>query len=138
MDPKSFIGPKEVASVEDIQEKQNGTIDLVKVTYADQTTETITKRLYDASVTSEATDLTALRERRLQPIVTAILELLLEWGVGLSDINFITQSISLSVNSSMNFAATKLWGKTERELTLLDLDKVLKSKTTLQDILPPQ
>jgi hypothetical protein len=97
----------------------------------------MTKRLYDVSTTAAAADLTALRDQRIQPVVKSILELLLDWGVGLSDINFITNSIALSINSSMNAANMKLWGKPENTLSLIEVDKVLQDKVTLKDIIPP-
>lgn len=130
-----FIGPKEIKTIEAVPDKYNGTIDLVTVTYTDETTEVMTKRLADASTTEAATDLTTLRDTRIQPVVKSVLELLLDWGVGLADINFITNSIALSVNASMNAANEKLWGKPESTLSLIEVDKVLK--TTLKDILPP-
>ena len=71
--PAVFVGPREVKTVEAIPEKYNGTIELVNVTYVDGSTETLSKKLYDASVTPEATDLTALRDKRLQPVVMEFL-----------------------------------------------------------------
>jgi hypothetical protein len=138
MDTPTFIGPKEVKTVETLPEKHNGTIELVKVTYSDDSTETMTKKLYDVSTKPAASDLTALRDQRIQPVVKSILELLLDWGVGLADINFITQSIAMSINSSMNEAGTKLWGKPENTLNLVEIDKVLKDSTSLDKLVPPQ
>ena len=105
------------------------------VTYADGTSETMTKKMLDASTTKESTDLTTLRDTRIQPVIKDILGVLLDWGVGLADINFITNSIALSINASINAANEKQWGKPESTLTLIEVDKVLK--TTLKDILPP-
>jgi hypothetical protein len=129
-----FLGPKEVKTVEDVAEKYNGTIELVKVTYADGTTDTMAKKMYQAAVTEAATDLNTLRDNRLHPVVHEILDLLLSWGVDLQDVNFLTASVNLSINASMTAAGTKLWGKPETALSLIDVDKVLKDKVTLNDI----
>lgn len=132
----SYIGPKEVKSVDPITEQYNGTIEMVKVTYADGTQQDMPKKMVDSCTTAEATDLTSLRDKRVQPVVAGILELMLEWGVALSEVNFITNSIALSVNASMNAATQKFWGKAEQDLDLIEVDKVLKQNVTLKDILP--
>lgn len=132
-----YIGPKEVKSVDPIEEKYNGTIELVNVTYADGTQQALTKKMVDSCTTDESTDLTSLRDKRVQPVVAGILELMLEWGVALSEVNFITNSIALSVNASMNAATQKFWGKAEQDLDLIEVDKVLKQKLTVQDIIDP-
>lgn len=132
-----FIGLKQVQSVENIAEKYNGTIDLVKVTYTDGTDETLTKKLYDVSITPQASDLTALRSQRTNAVTESMLASLLDWGVPLADINFICVSIQMSINAAMNTANTKLWGKAENELNLIEIDKVIKEKVTLSDLIPP-
>jgi len=133
-----YIGPKEVKVVDSIAEKYNGTIDLVKVTYADGTTETLSKKLYDVSTTVQASDFTALRSQRANAVVQNILAVLLDWGVPLVDVNFICASVPVSINASIDAANTKLWGKPENTLNLIEIDKMLKDKVTLNDIIPPE
>lgn len=133
-----YIGPKEVKAVDLLPEKYNGTIELVKVTYVDGSEQVMTKKMVDTCTTTESTDFTSLRDKRVQPVVAGILELMLEWGVALSDVNFITNSIAMSVNASMNAASKKFWGKEEADLDLIEVDKVLKQGVTLKDILTPQ
>jgi hypothetical protein len=134
----SYIGPKEVKSVEDVAEKHNGTIDLVKVTYADDTVDTLTKKCFDVSVTDAPLDLTSLRDRRTQPIAKAILELLLEYGVPLADVNFITTTVAVSINASVDAANTKIWGKAEQDVNLIEIDNVIRKTLTVTDLLKEQ
>lgn len=133
-----YIAQKEVKTVEALPEKHNGTIDLVKVTYADDSTETLTKKCFDVSVTDAPLDSTSLRDKRIEPVIKAILELLLDWGINVEDVNFIVANIPLSVNAAMNAANAKLWGKPEHDLNLIEVDRVLKRTTTVEDILAGQ
>lgn len=132
-----YIGQKEVKTVETLPDKHNGTTELVKVTYADDSTEILTQKGFDISVTEAAADLTSLRDRRMQIIVKAILEIMLEYGTSLADVNFITTNISLSVNAAMNAANAKLWGKDENDLNLLEIDNVIRKTMTVNDIINP-
>lgn len=39
---------------------------------------------------------------------------------------------------SIRTAASKLWGKEEGNVNLMEIDRILKEKATLSDIIPPE
>jgi len=134
---KLFIGPKEIKEVSPIysEEYNNAQIELVDVTYVDGTKEKMTKAMYDISTTDKVSDWTKLLQQRGLVIIKEILALLLRWGVKVEEVNFFTNSVIQSINQSIQTAESKLWTKDVHTINLMDVDKVLKTKVTLDDVL---
>ncbi len=118
-----FIGPKETIGVSKIEDTE-----LVKVLYKDGTSEEMTKLMYDNIVKEESTDLTTERANRVYPIVEEILKVLLKWGVKINEIDYLTTMVITSINQNIGKAEEILWGKEQRQINLIDADKVLKKK----------
>ena len=118
-----FIGPKETIGVSKIEDSE-----MVKVLYKDGSSEEMTKLMYDNIVKEEATDLTIERANRVYPIVEEILKVLLKWGVKISEIDYLTTMVITSINQNMGKAEEILWGKEQRQINLIDADRVLKRK----------
>ena len=138
MDSKGYIGPKEVVSAEALPEKlSQGEVELTKVTYSDETSEVMTTKCYNISVSVDALDLTQLRDRRVTAICREILNMLLSYGLKAEDFQFLIASLNNSVSNAISNAVSKLWGKDENTIDFIDIFRVLE-KTTLKDILHGQ
>jgi len=57
-----------------------------------------------------------------------MLGLMLDWNIRTSEIEYLFTLIATSFNENLKAATDKLWGATELERTVLDVDKVLKTK----------
>jgi hypothetical protein len=112
-------------------------IEMVKITFDDATTEVMPKKLYEASVTEQPSDLTAMRQARIQVVTKEVLSLLLMWGIRVDEVQYLTSLLVGSINQSIQAAESKLWGKNSLDLNLIDVDKVVREKVTLKDIMPP-
>jgi hypothetical protein len=113
-----FIGQKKIASTKDVEGK-------VEITYQDGTKEILKKELYEAMAGSPI-DPSSLQEKRVEPIVKAALELLLDWDIRLEDFDYILSKLRLSVEDNMRQANEKLWGNKIHDRKISDVDKVLK------------
>lgn len=111
-------------------------MEMLHIVYSDGTSEDMTKRLVDISKSEEASNATALREARTDAVAKEVLTLLLSWGLPVQDINYLTQKIGMSINASIQAAESKLWGKDNLSINLVDVDRIL-TKIKLSDILPP-
>lgn len=140
MDPIQYLGPKKITVVEDTPAYDTGTTSIprVKVTLEDGTIEVLAKQMFDVMVSEEPMDLTSLRDHRIQPVAKLMLETMLEWGIDVSEVNFITTTLAMSINQSIAAANSKLWGTPENSLNLIQIDEVLKRKVTVADIVKAQ
>lgn len=83
----------------------------------------------DYIVTDEKSDLTTLRESRVTPVVKELLVVLAEADLTLEDASYaLMVKAKMSLDDSVNRASKILWGKEPYDVTLMDLEKVLKSK----------
>lgn len=116
-----FIGEKEIEGQIPSGDKN------VFVTYKDGSSEIITKLMYDASITEEPLDPSALRDHQMKPIIIGIISLLLEYDVKASDVQYITALVITSLQEWEVEADKKLWnGVGKRQIKISDIDKVLK------------
>lgn len=120
-----YIGPKHV---ENIQEKDG----VVIVSYEDKTVETLSKRMYDATVSDEACDLTALRDKRMEPVAREVLGLLRDWGIKVGEIRYLSVLLDTSLSENEKAANVKLWQawlpglQNPDDIDLISIDAVLK------------
>lgn len=122
-----FIGQKKI---KDTKIESN----LVRVEYEDGLKEVFSKLMYDAIVSEEACDLTKLRDKRVQPIVKAVLGVLKDWGIKLGEIQYMSTLLNQSLQFSEDEATRELWSKylpnikSMDDVDMLSLDKVLRTK----------
>ena len=133
-----FIGSKEIKSTRDYKDE----VELIEVTFADDTVELFSKKMYEVMVTDAACDLTELREKRITPIVQEVLKTLRDWGIRLSELPYFGAVLNNSIDQNTNEALIELWGQhmpkplAPDEVSLIIVDKVLKQKRVkLEDVL---
>jgi ribosomal protein L17 len=93
----------------------------------DGTKTILSPKMAAAVITNEPIDLTTLREKRLHPVVEAILSLLLEWDVKINEIEYIYTLVTTSFNENYKAASDKAWGIAEADRKVSDVDRVLKT-----------
>lgn len=137
-----YIGERAIKNVQKTDEKTDGGVRILRVEYEDGESECFSELMYSVVVSEEPCDLTALREKRIKPVVEALLVILRDWGIKLGELPY----MSLVLNSSLDYngkeALNELWSqwmpkpKSPDDVDLIAIDRVLKSKKkTLNDIL---
>lgn len=133
MESEIYIGPNKVVSNESLDTKLPSGVDLFKLTYGNGTTEILTRLMFEALASDKPTDLTQLRDNRIYAITPKVLALFLDWGVNISEINYLLDTVTLSVNNAQSAADNKVWGKDRMKLSFLDLDQTLRVVQTTTD-----
>lgn len=129
----SFIGPKEIKSTEETEDKTPGGTSIVQVTYLDDTVERFSQCMYEKIVTEEKCTLEELRAKRCQPVVAMLLSVLNEWGTKLGELQYISALLNQSLEYSRDQATNQLWAAWmpkplhPDEVDMLTVDRVLRS-----------
>lgn len=123
-----FIGPDKIGEVELAKRKTYLGKDVVKVKSEDgKLDKEYPVEVLEEIATDEKKDLTELRDLKVNPLVKKILIILLESELPIEDIRYLLQTkLPLSIEDSIDRAYRALWGKEKWEVTLLDVDNVLK------------
>ena len=102
--------------------------DFVYVTYDNGEAETLSKKMYDASLSESPQDDTALRDQYVEQVCKDILGVLLEWDVKTGDLESIYAKLQNTIHYNGREADKILWnGKNKRDVRFSDLDRVLKA-----------
>jgi hypothetical protein len=81
----------------------------------------------DEFCSKKMVDDTTFRNERAEKLALKIIEILLESNIQIEWIAYVLQKVQVSINKSIDFATDKLWDKKFVNLTLLDVDKILKN-----------
>jgi len=101
--------------------------DSVVMEFTDHTFETISKKMFDVTVTDNASDATKMRELRVHPVAREVLQLLLDWDIKISEVEYLTTLVVESINKNIEEATKGLWDVTNvEERTMQQVDKVMK------------
>ena len=121
-----FIGLKKIKQV-------SGEIEIM-VEYEDGSKEIFSKLMYDKIVSDISCDATTLREKRILPIVQAVLGVLRDWGIKLNELPYMSAVLNQSLKQNEDEALKELWLtwiptlNTIEDIDLVAIDSVLKSK----------
>mgnify|MGYP001581378689 CR=1 FL=1 len=141
--PDQYIGEKKVASVTDTGTRTPSGSLIKLVTYEDGTKELFSSLMLDKIISETSCDLTALREKRLIPVVETLLKVLLDWGIKLSELSYMSLLLSQSLDFNQKEALLKLWNawgpklQSPDDVDLITMDKVLKAQTIDEAIANP-
>ena len=128
----SYIGPKKIKETKDLEKTDNG-VDVVEITYEDDSKEVLSKLMYDKVVSQETSDLTTLRVNRIRPIIGEVLTLLRNWGIKLSELAYFSAVLNESMQHNEAEATKELWRKfgvnlqALDEIDLINVDRVLRT-----------
>lgn len=123
-----FIGPRKIKKVSLDDSKTFFDKERVLIEYKNGESETLPEKVLAYIVTREIVeDLALLQKMRVDPIISDILSILAESELRFSDMSHVIKSrLWWSLEANMAQAATHLWGKESEDLTLYDVEKVLK------------
>jgi hypothetical protein len=102
----------------------------VMVSFEDKTSETFGNEMFEAIKSNESCDASALRDKRVVFLAGKILELLLKYNMKLSEYEFLMMTIKGSLDENIRKSNEIVWGKMASEKTMLDIDNVLKEKSS--------
>lgn len=127
-----FIGPKEVENAQETT-APNGII-ITNVEYKDGTKEIFSKLMYEAIISEESCDLSALRDRRMRAVAASVLMILREWGIKTSELSYFSTLLNTSLIENEKEAMKKLWRswiptiQDVDDVDLIAIDRVLRKK----------
>lgn len=122
-----YVGPNKIKEVKETEEKTYLGNTKLELVYENGQTVLLPTDTVEAVMTEELSDLTKLREARVNPVVEKILVILTESELTNEDMDYaIGPKLTESLNMAVNQAQKILWGKEKHEVTLMDIDKVLK------------
>ena len=124
-----FIGSNQIERVELIEDKTYLDKPKARVFYKNEHQEVYPEKALESIVTDEKSDDTELREKRVAPVVKELLVILAESELTMEDAAYAVMSkVKYSLDDSIARAAKLLWGKEVHEITLMDIDDVLKGR----------
>ena len=121
-----YVGDKKIKN----QQETDGR---VRVTFEDDSTVTLTQKMFNASVSAEPLDATKLQERRVVAVQVEFMQLLLDWDMKLSDTPALLQWSANYLDQKHEFASEKLWGNKYKDRTIGDLEGILSAKNSGRD-----
>lgn len=137
-----FIGEKKVKDSKETGETTPSGVPLVEVQYVDGTAECLSKLMFDQVLAEKACDLTELREKRLEVVLRAVLELMRDWGLRVGETPYFGALLNQSLNYSVEEATKTLWATVMLkplsldDVDLVTVDRVLKNKSlTAKDVI---
>ena len=127
-----FVGLNKIRVVTEVEEKTYLSNPKVRVEYkGDAKPEVYPLAVLRTIATKDKTDLTKLRDLRVFPVIKGMLILLTEAELSKADVIYATGARLIeSINESMRVANDILWGKEDMDITLKDVDDVIKNRKT--------
>lgn len=128
-----FIGARKLKETNPPQKTISG-IETVEVVYEDDTKEVFSKKMYDKVVSEESCDLTALRDKRMFPVVEEMASVLRSWGVKISELEYFSKLLNESLNFNIKSAEKIIWSayspniNSPEDVDLIIVDNLLKSQ----------
>lgn len=132
-----FYGSDKVVSVtENTELVRQGGKKFMNITLAKGVVEVVPEEYIETLLTPEIKDLTWLTDQRSNFIVKSFIELLLDLNVKMTELQYFIPKLKNSLDLSRDNADCALWEKDSYDISLVDIDRVLKSKRiTLDDVM---
>lgn len=137
-----FIGGKKIEQTRELAEKTPGGFAIIEVKYEDKTTEWLSVLMFAKVVSEQACDASALRDKRIPPVVQELIATLRDWGIKLGELPYMSTLLNQSLDFNQKEALLELWSKwmpkplSPDEVDLVTVDRVLRSKLlTMKDVI---
>lgn len=130
---KKFVGQKQIATVSETDQTTSGGFKILKVEYTDKTVEHISPLLFSHIVTDKAVDLSQLRDKRVFPVVQALLVVLRDYGIKMSELPYMSSVLNQSIDFNHKQALATLLSawmpkpNDPEDVDLVTIDRVLKN-----------
>lgn len=141
---KIWIGDKKVKEKKELEEKTPGGTALFEVEFVNGTKEVFSQLMLDAVLSEEACDATALRDKRVHPVVGSTLAIMREYGIKIGETQYFSVLVNQSLNANRDQAEKELWRKWSStikgldDVDLITIDRVLKSIKGEAIVSPPE
>jgi hypothetical protein len=122
-----YIGDKK------IKENSTGPDGWENVVFEDGSTLRLPKRMYDNAISVKPEDPTTHRDRRVMPVVSELVALLMMWDIKISEVDYLFGLTSNFLNEKLEHAGAKVWKKQLTERTIGDVNDVLENKNGYGD-----
>ena len=129
-----FIGPKKLESAKYTGEKTSGGIEIVKVSYENESIEYLSALMFEETVSKETCSESDLRDKRVAPIVQGCLRLMRDWGLKLGENVYMSTMLNQSLDFNQKEEIYELLSKwmprpnSLDELDYITVDRILLSK----------
>lgn len=130
---KQYIGDKKIKNFEETDETTSMGTKIFKVTFEDGHVEKFSKTMLEVVADKEPCDLTALRDKRVMPVIKMLLGIMEEWGIKVGELPYIAQLLNRSIDANTDEALFKLlepWmpkPKSLDDIDLVTINRILKS-----------
>ncbi len=122
-----YIGEKKIAYVNPIEEKTYLGADKVEVVFENEDIMDCPVEMLESSVSDEPKDATNLTDARINPIISKLIAVMAEAELTKDEIDMIIgNKLPMTLNHNINEAINKAVGKKMHDITLYDIDKILK------------
>ena len=129
-----FIGPKKLESAKYTGEKTSSGVEIVKVTYEDESIEYLSSLMFEETVSKDKCDAGELRDKRVAPIVQGCLRIMRDWGLKSGETPYMSAMLNQSLDFNQKEAMYELLSKwmprpnSLDELDYITVDRILKRK----------
>ena len=86
------------------------------------------KKMYDVSLSVKPEDATSHRDRRVMPVVSEVVAIMMMWDIKISEVDYLFGLTSNFLNEKLEHAGAKLWQKDLKERTINDVNDVIENK----------
>lgn len=128
----NYIGNKKIKNIELSDQVTHGGVNILVVTYKDDTQEQFSALMLAKVITERAIDASPLRDLRVTPVVAICLEVLRDWGIKMSELSYFATTLNQSLNYNHNQALLVLLSKwmikpnDSEEIDLVTIDRILR------------
>lgn len=128
-----YIGGKLILSVEETDQLTPGGVKIVQVVFEDGSAEYFSSLLYEKIQTDEPIDASALRDKRVFPMVEAVLAILRDWGARIGELPYFSAVLNQSLDFNHKEALRELWSQwgpkpeSPEDVDLVTMDRVLST-----------
>lgn len=142
---KIWIGDKKVKEMKDTGEKTPGGSAIFEVEFVNGAKEVFSQLMLDAALSEEACDATALRDKRVYPVVGSTLAIMREYGMKIGETAYFSVLVNQSLNTNRDAAEKELWRKNGAptikgldDVDMITIDRILKSIKGDAIVSPPE
>lgn len=129
---KQYIGKKQIRLATETEEKTPGNMSIMKVEFEDDSVEFISQIMFEKVISDTIVDETALRDKRIFPVVETLLSVLREWGIKTGELPYLSALLNQSLDFNSNQALIQLVSQympkpnSLDDVDMLTIDRILK------------
>jgi len=122
-----YVGPNKIIKASKAKRKTYLGNEVIEVEFENGDKKEYPRKILDETTTKEKTDLSELREKRVKSVTSEVIGICAEAELTRPEIEYaLGAKLNLSLNYSMKVARNILWDKDADDLTLYDIDRVIK------------